>query len=143
MIRKTTTVKYIYWKYEKIKNIYKNINEYQEDKKIIDIKIIFEWYNLYDNYIFELKLNKELVFEDYVEYNKKRFRYLEKSLSRIKNKVYRCFLFVSEIKNSIYNYVSDGILIKILKKINFIHITIFLKNDLIINNLFFICIQLF
>lgn len=119
-------------KNEYISNIYKNINNYQEDKNIIDIKIIFEWYKLYDNYISELESNESLIFEDYVKYNKKRFRYIEKTLSRFKNKVYRCFLFIKEIKNHISNYVSDGNLINILKKINVTYSKLYkLKQDYI------------
>lgn len=126
-------------KNEYINNIYKNINDYQDDKNIIDIKIIFEWYKLYDNYISELESNEGLVFEDYVKYNKKRFRYIEKTLSRFKNKVYRCFSFITEIKKHIPNYVSDGNLINILKKINVTYSKLYkLKSEYIKELVYFI-----
>lgn len=102
-----------------VNSVYKIVNKYNDEKKYININIIFEWYYLYSCYIEELNISKRLSFEEYVNYNKNKFKYIEK-ICRFKNKVYRCYLFILELKRYIPNYLKDNGLIDVLKKCNHI-----------------------
>ncbi len=77
---------------ENVNSTYKKVNNYNDNKVLIDINIIYECF------IKELNINKNLIFEKYINYNKSRFKYIE-TICRFKNKVYRCYLFIEEIKN--------------------------------------------
>lgn len=101
---------------DNVNNSYKNVNNHMDNKLFINIKIIYEWHNLYKCYLDELKLDKTLSFDDYVNYNKKRFKYIEK-ICRFKNKVHRCYIFVEEIKKHIQE-IENIDLLDILKKCN-------------------------
>lgn len=101
-----------------VNTIYKNVNKYNNDKKLININVIYEWYKLYNFYIKEtIEINKNITFDEYVNYNKNRFKYIEK-IYRFKNKVYKCYLFVVEIQKHISNFLENDDLIDILKKCN-------------------------
>lgn len=113
---------YDYIKYHDDKNtnidkIYKNVNKYNDDKRIINIKVILEWFKLYDFYFEEKNKNDNLSFEDFINYNKKKFKYIEKTYN-FKYKVYRCYKFILKIKSKIPNYENNDILIEVLTRCN-------------------------
>lgn len=108
-----------------INKIYTNINKYNEDKSTININIIQEWYKLYDGYLKNKEKDKEISFDLYVEYNKKKYKYIEKNISRFREKVYKCHKFIINLKK---NNMKCDILINILKRLNITYIKLYKIN---------------
>lgn len=96
---------YYYDKYNNINvnKIYKDVNNHNDDKSFINIKIIIEWYNLYDLYLKENDLDNNLSFENYVKYNKNKYKHIEQ-IYRFKNKVYKCYKFIYYINKEVHDY---------------------------------------
>lgn len=134
-----------YKKYPEDKNIninriYTNVNTYNENKFLLNIKIILEWFDLYNCFLEEKKINESLLFEDFVNYNKKQFKYIEKTYN-FKYKVYRCYTFVSEISSIIHDYKKNDILHKILIRCNITYGKLYKLKKKDIKNLTFFIIE--
>jgi hypothetical protein len=103
------------------------INSNINQKFIANATIIYNFYEIYNKF---LNHNESISFNDFIEYDKDKYKLIDTSEYRIKDKLKKCYNLLFDI---VKEGISKEIIVKYLSKFNLTYIKIYkLKEEFII-----------